>query len=119
MVAGHALPEKPSRELFSTRPRTYITNDEGHLATRENGLKLIAAICRSLPSVLRFGISASLSLSAIRSVLRTDSRTSDEGAGLLEAKIRAQTAQERGYLPYNRLEYMQLMNMITDDVVMR
>lgn len=57
----------------------------------------------------------------IISVLRTDSRTSDEGEGegLLEAKIRAQTAQDKGFLPFNRLEYMQLMNMITDDVLMR
>lgn len=53
------------------------------------------------------------------SVLRTDSRTSDEGHGLLEAKIRAQAAQDKGYLPFNRLEYMQLMTMITDDVLMR
>eukprot|EP00903_Cladosiphon_okamuranus_P010271 g9725.t1 len=66
---------------------------------------------------------AIVNMADIRSVLRTDedegSRTADEGNGLLEAKIRAQAAQDQGCLPFNRLEYMQLMNMITDDVVMR
>eukprot|EP00752_Nemacystus_decipiens_P015606 g13929.t1 len=62
---------------------------------------------------------AIVNMADIRSVLRTDSRTSDEGNGLLEAKIKAKTAQDKGYLPYNRLEYMQLMNMVTDDVITR
>lgn len=59
-------------------------------------------------------------LLASLSVLRMDSQASDgANSGLLEAKISAQTKQKKGYLPFNRLEHMQLMNMINDDVLTR
>lgn len=51
------------------------------------------------------------------SVLRTDSPCSDEG--LLEGKNKALTTKDTYALPFNRLQYMRLMTMITDDLIMR
>lgn len=46
-----------------------------------------------------------------------DSPGSDEG--LLEGKIIALTKKDTRDLPFNRLQFMHLMTMITDDVITR